>query len=224
MKKSALIAGIGVPLIIGMGYFASTMQTETIASASEPTLPQTPTQGNIPPEATYTITKTTPKAPTAELTESHTEIWKDSEWQSDHTAEGMQYYESRMAPELIKSAKTGDRLSFHLPEASAPIKTKITESKTGYGDVTILKGVLEDTNSKAHSLGGVSIVKGQLDTHLTIITETATYTVVMNNENGETRIMDEAERLREQHLDPHDGVETEDHPPPEPPQPQPSTG
>ncbi|MBU2711298.1 hypothetical protein [Zooshikella harenae] len=127
-------------------------------------------------------------------------LWSVDEWQPTYDAEGLTYYETKTDSAVFSSLAPGQTLTFQIPQEQIPFSVTFSKQKKGFGDIDIVSGDIPNTTQ------GASVVKGKLDTHLTIITANSTYTVIVDNKTGKTKIIDEKERAKQQFIDENDGL------------------
>lgn len=142
------------------------------------------------------------------------ELWPGRQWSQQPSKDGFPLYSTQADPVQVRQLDKGMGFVLPLPNGAEPVKARITEKRSGFGGMPVLTGTIGANSESAES---VTVVRGKLDTHMTIITRQATWTAVIDNETGKTVVVDERDRMKNQMLDVNDGVEV-DHPPlPEPP-------
>ncbi|MCX4028867.1 hypothetical protein H0A36_05965 [Endozoicomonas sp. SM1973] len=127
--------------------------------------------------------------------------WQANEWESTLNEDGLSYFKTSTPPQYFANLTTGQTLRLPLPEQDSDFSVTLSEARKGYGDLDIVSGDVPGTTQ------GVTIVKGKLDTHMTVITANTTYTVVVDNQTGETKIIDDRDRAKLQFIDGKDGLE-----------------
>lgn len=127
--------------------------------------------------------------------------WQANQWESALNEDGLSYFKTNATPQYFANLTTGQTLRLPLPEQDSDFSVTLSEARKGYGDLDIVSGDVPGTTQ------GVTIVKGKLDTHMTVITANTTYTVVVDNQTGETKIIDDRDRAKLQFIDGKDGLE-----------------
>lgn len=139
--------------------------------------------------------------------------WPEDKWHHEFSEEGYRLFHTQADPSLLHGLKVGDQIRFHLPEGHGSVVATITEQRDGLPGTRVSAGLIEGMSE----IQGVDVVQGQLDTHITLITEEATWTMVVDNQTGQTIVIDERERVQHQVLSDDDGVEPHVHELPPPP-------
>lgn len=127
-------------------------------------------------------------------------LWSLDEWQPTYDDEGLTYYETETDSTVFSSLQPGQTLTFQIPQEQVPFTVTFSNKKKGFGDIDIVRGDIPNTTQ------GASVIKGKIDTHLTLITASSTYTIIIDNETGKTKIIDEKERAKKQFIDENDGL------------------
>jgi hypothetical protein len=160
------------------------------------------------------VTQAVPSIATTIPTPVHQDLWPENQWSKQLSEEGFPLYRNQADLGQIRMLDKGMVIMLPLPNREGLVKARITETKAGIGGIPVLTGAIGDDSEGTES---ITVVRGKLDTHMTIITQRATWTAVVDNKTGETIVVDERDRMKTQVLDINDGVEA-DHPPlPEPP-------
>jgi hypothetical protein len=112
---------------------------------------------------------------------------------------GMPVQETRIDPALLQSIDLGQTLSLAVPGRQQPLRATLSETRNSDG-AAIWQGKLLD-GSDADSL---TLVKGALETHITVATLDGTLSMIIDNATGKTVITDENELVLR--ADPNDAV------------------
>lgn len=140
-------------------------------------------------------------------------LWVNQSWVREYAEEGHGIYRTDGTGVALDALAVGDQLRIHLPDGHGQWLGEIEEESEGVHGVRVWSGNLPD----AGPFGGLSVVRGNLETHLTIITDESTWVAVVDNQTGQTTMVDERERMQYQYLSEDDGALPEEHDLPTPP-------
>ncbi|MFE8072347.1 hypothetical protein QQM79_14920 [Marinobacteraceae bacterium S3BR75-40.1] len=143
-----------------------------------------------------------------------TSLWPQNHWETQASADGFTLYHTRADAEQFSQLSPGATLSIPLPNSRQPVRAHLTKQKEGYQGLPVLTGPIGEARP---TLQDITIVRGRQDTHITLVTRDGTWTAVVNNQSGETTLVDERDRMKTQYLDPDDGIEAVHTPLPNPP-------
>lgn len=137
-------------------------------------------------------------------------------WSSDSLSvadqHGMPVHLTQVDPALLGQFSVGQTLELSLPGRTAPLRSTLEQTRNN-GGAAVWQGKLID-GDEAESL---TVVRGQLETHITVATLDGTLSVIIDNQSGSAVITDENELVLR--ADPNDHVDYDDSelPPLQPP-------
>lgn len=112
---------------------------------------------------------------------------------------GMPVHETRIDPALLQSIDLGQTLSLAVPGRQQPLRATLSETRNS-GGAAIWQGKLLDGSD----VDSLTLVKGALETHITVATLDGTLSMIIDNATGKTVITDENELVLR--ADPNDAV------------------
>lgn len=112
---------------------------------------------------------------------------------------GMPVHETQIDPSLLHAIGLGQTITLGVPGRQQPLRATLSETRNN-GGAAVWQGKLLD-GSDADSL---TLVKGALETHITIATLDGTLSMIIDNATGKTVITDENELVLR--ADPNDAV------------------
>lgn len=91
-------------------------------------------------------------------------------------------------PSVLNSFHVGQQIKLQLPHTDLPVSAIVTSTHNEFGNVHVWQSIFEP----AEQYEAMTIVKGEIETHITINKDRYTYTAIINNASGETTLMDES--------------------------------
>lgn len=137
-------------------------------------------------------------------------------WSSDSLSaadqHGMPVHLTQVDPALLSQFSVGQTLELNLPGRTAPLRSTLEQTRNN-GGAAVWQGKLID-GDEAESL---TVVRGQVETHITVATLDGTHSVIIDNQSGNAVITDENELVLR--ADPNDQLDYDDSelPPQQPP-------
>jgi hypothetical protein len=137
-------------------------------------------------------------------------------WSRDSLSEADQYgmpvHLTQVDPTLLDQFSVGQTLELSLPGRSDPLRSTLEQTRNNAG-AAVWQGKLID-GDEAESL---TVVRGQIETHITVATLDGTLSVIIDNQSGKAVITDENELVLR--ADPNDQMDYDDSelPPLQPP-------
>lgn len=128
-----------------------------------------------------------PKPVVAAVAPDRLELW-DSAQLREGVEDGIPVAYATVPPALLNSLHLGQTLSLALPGRRDPLRALLEQTRNGSG-VAIWQGVLVD-GDPAETL---TLVRGALETHLSVATLQGSYSVIIDNRSGKAVITDENE-------------------------------
>ncbi|SIR79106.1 hypothetical protein SAMN05878276_0150 [Aquipseudomonas alcaligenes] len=107
---------------------------------------------------------------------------------SEHN--GIPVHETQVAPELLQGIGLGQTLSLPVPGRQQPVRATLSETRNN-GGAAVWHGKLldgQDTDS-------LTLVRGAVETHITVATLEGTLSMIIDNATGKTVITDENEMV-----------------------------
>ena len=98
----------------------------------------------------------------------------------------MTVYHTRTSPDLLGAFAVGTTLQLGVPGRQEPLRAKL-EQTHNTGSTAVWSGPVEG-GSDADTL---TVVKGQLETHITLTTTEQTLSFVVDNATGATQVTDQ---------------------------------
>ncbi|MES2817689.1 MAG: hypothetical protein V4812_01720 [Pseudomonadota bacterium] len=153
-----------------------------------------------------------PKPAVAAVAPDTLDLW-DAAQLREGAEDGIPVFYATLPPALLNSLHIGQTLSLALPGRRDPLRALLDQTRNG-SDVAIWQGSLVD-GDPAETL---TVVRGALETHLSVATLQGSYSVIIDNRSGKAVITDENELAAR--ANPHgDAVDFQDGEQPRPPVP-----
>lgn len=160
-----------------------------VASAPSDTRPtQSPSladAGSLPQAASPVAAKASPAAPQDVPPATTLALWAPDTLQAEEQ-DGMTVYHTRTSPDLLGALAVGRTLQLGVPGRQEPLRAKLDETHNT-GSTAVWSGPVEG-GSDADTL---TVVKGQLETHITLATPEQTLSFVVDNATGATQVTDQ---------------------------------
>jgi len=141
---------------------------------------------------------TLPEAPANVQTPKNITLWEDQP--RKNSGGSHRSFQTYVNPKLLKQFEVGQTLSLSEPGSGSEINAQIdaTHNQGRFAKVWT-------ASSTADPETRLTITQGQIETHLTIVNQGRVYSAIIDNETGNTVLVDEAE-LAEKTIPYEDGV------------------
>ncbi|HBP1118574.1 TPA: hypothetical protein L5S28_002065 [Pseudomonas aeruginosa] len=160
----------------------------------DPAPPETPPQARQSPAAqaaalaasTADATHMLAPAPVAApAPRERVTLWQ-GELSSREGAQGIPEYLAQVEPALLDTLALGQVLEMSLPGRERPLQARLASTHNSAG-LPVWRGGLVD-GDEAESL---TVVRGSLETHINVATLDGSYSIIVDNRSGKTRVIDE---------------------------------
>lgn len=166
----------------------SSNSSTAVASVSDP-LPV-----NAPAPATRSSTAgsgalklpATPEAPTRQ---SEVDLWQLDESSPNTQVDGHPAKQLRTDPALIEQFHVGQKLNMYIPQRDMAVEARLESTRNQSANVHIFQGKLLNGSDR----GSLTLARGKIETHVTISTPEGTYSAIIDNETGDTVLIDEGD-------------------------------
>lgn len=177
----------GVIGIVLSGGFAPQQPAQEDANTEPNTTPTvTAAQGMQPAaQANNNLPLLPAKAATTTPSASSVSLWDAASLQEVEN-HGITQHLTQVDPQLLDSLSVGQQLSLALPGRSSPTRTTLSETRNTAGSA-VWQGSLLDGNP----VDSMTLVKGALETHITVATLDGSLSIIIDNATGKTVITDE---------------------------------
>lgn len=101
---------------------------------------------------------------------------------------GIPVHETLVAPELLQTFAVGQTLTLAVPGRQQPLRATLSETRNNGGAAVWQGKLLNGSDSDS-----LTLVKGALETHITVATLDGTVSMIIDNATGKTVITDENE-------------------------------
>ncbi|MDG3816367.1 hypothetical protein L5B88_05105 [Pseudomonas aeruginosa] len=112
-------------------------------------------------------------------------LWQ-GELRSREGAQGIPEYLAQVEPALLDTLALGQVLEMNLPGRERPLQARLASTHNSAG-LPVWRGGLVD-GDEAESL---TVVRGSLETHINVATLDGSYSIIVDNRSGKTRVIDE---------------------------------
>ncbi|HBO2189592.1 TPA: hypothetical protein L4G86_004698 [Pseudomonas aeruginosa] len=112
-------------------------------------------------------------------------LWQ-GELRSREGAQGIPEYLAQVEPALLDTLALGQVLEMSLPGRERPLQARLASTHNSAG-LPVWRGGLVDSD-EAESL---TVVRGSLETHINVATLDGSYSIIVDNRSGKTRVIDE---------------------------------
>lgn len=182
------ISAAAVLIVVGTASSVVLME-EAQQVPAEPHTASTPAPnkpaGSIPPATTPELTRAQPKlAPAGEL-----RLWDEQSLVASES-NGIPVYQTQVAPDLLQSIAVGQTLALAVPGRPQPLRATLSETRNN-GGAAVWHGKLLD----GRDTDSLTLVRGALETHITVATLEGTLSMIIDNATGKTVITDENEMV-----------------------------
>lgn len=182
------ISAAAVLIVVGTASSVVLME-EAPQVPAEPHTASTPAPnkpaGSIPPATTPELTRAQPKlAPAGEL-----RLWDEQSLVASES-NGIPVYQTQVAPDLLQSIAVGQTLALAVPGRPQPLRATLSETRNN-GGAAVWHGKLLD----GRDTDSLTLVRGALETHITVATLEGTLSMIIDNATGKTVITDENEMV-----------------------------
>lgn len=224
-KKLWLVAGL-LALVCTVYYFASEDGTPSVPAHPEHVI-NTPTPSDTagpelqsdagpasarstqPPAAPgNTASTSTPQrlvpAPTSEpgdTPDARVQLWQMPEADASVSIDGIPGVRLQVNPNHLRQLRLGQTLLLDIPGNHSTIEAELTDTYNDPGGVQVWQGHIDGEVDEA----AVIITRGKSHTHLVIASENGNYSVVIDNQSGESTFIDEGD-INERQAPIDDGI------------------
>ncbi|UXY50386.1 biofilm-associated metzincin protease inhibitor BamI [Pseudomonas tohonis] len=129
--------------------------------------------------------KAAPALPTSDHGEATLALWAPDALQAEEQ-DGMTVYHTRTSPDLLGAFAVGTTLQLGVPGRQEPLRAKL-EQTHNTGSTAVWSGAVEGGSDA----GTLTVVKGRLETHITLATPEQTLSFVVDNATGATQVTDQ---------------------------------
>ncbi|HCL3684106.1 TPA: hypothetical protein N2B23_005162 [Pseudomonas aeruginosa] len=112
-------------------------------------------------------------------------LWQ-GELSSREGAQGIPEYLAQVEPTLLDTLALGQVLEMSLPGRERPLQARLARTHNSAG-LPVWRGGLVG-GDEAESL---TVVRGSLETHINVATLDGSYSIIVDNRSGKTRVIDE---------------------------------
>lgn len=112
-------------------------------------------------------------------------LWQ-GELRSREGAQGIPEYLAQVEPALLDTLALGQVLEMSLPGRERPLQARLASTHNSAG-LPVWRGGLVD-GDEAESL---TVVRGSLETHINVAALDGSYSIIVDNRSGKTRVIDE---------------------------------
>ncbi|WP_165681872.1 biofilm-associated metzincin protease inhibitor BamI [Metapseudomonas otitidis] len=152
--------------------------------------------GSLPLAGAPTAAKVSTAAPQDAHHAATLALWAPETLQANDQ-DGMTVYHTQTSPDLLGALAVGRTLQLGVPGRQEPLRATLDETHNT-GSTAVWSGPVEG-GSDADTL---TVVKGQLETHITLATTEQTLSFVVDNATGATQVTDQNELLMRATPDP----------------------
>lgn len=114
-------------------------------------------------------------------------LWQTPEADASVSIDGVPGVRLQVNPEHLRQLHLGQTLVLDLPDSSTPIESALTDTYNDPGGVEVWQGYIDGEVDEA----AVIISRGKTHTHMIIASEQGNYSVVIDNQTGESTLIDE---------------------------------
>jgi hypothetical protein len=184
------ISATAVLIVVGTASSVVLME-EAPQLPAEPHTTNTPAPNkpadSMPPATTPSLTRALPQAPTAPAGELR--LWDEQSLVASKS-NGIPVYQTQVAPDLLQSIAVGQTLALAVPGRQQPLRATLSETRNN-GGAAVWHGKLLD----GRDTDSLTLVRGALETHITVATLEGTLSMIIDNATGKTVITDENEMV-----------------------------
>lgn len=159
-------------------------------------LPALPGTGDLAQTTAQANGKGAPATPQDSASEAPLALWTPESLEAAEQ-DGLTVYRTQTAPELLGTFAVGRTLQLGVPGSQEPLRATL-EQTHNTGTTAVWTGAVEG-GSDADTL---TVVKGRLETHITLATTEQTLSFVVDNATGATQVTDQNELLMRATPDP----------------------
>jgi pyruvate/2-oxoglutarate dehydrogenase complex dihydrolipoamide acyltransferase (E2) component len=181
---TAIVGGvIGVVL---SGGFAPQPPAQEDANTEPNTTPAaTTTLAALPAAQANNLPVLPAKAATTTPSASSVSLWDATSLQEVEN-HGITQHLTQVDPQLLDNLSVGQQLALALPGRSSPTRSTLSETRNTAGSA-VWQGSLLDGDE----VESMTLVKGALETHITVATLDGSLSIIIDNATGKTVITDE---------------------------------
>ena len=157
--------------------------------------PRTPVRSIRPSDGTTTTERQPSQQPAAlpaPVTGStnppaSVQLWQTPASDATVDIDGVPGVQLQVDPEHLRKMRLGQTLVLEIPGSSTVIETELTDTYNDPGGVQVWQGHINGEVDEA----AVIVSRGKTHTHMIIASEHGNYSVVINNQSGESTFIDE---------------------------------
>lgn len=166
----------------------SSNSSSAVAHVSDPQPANVPSPANRSP-TTGSGTQPLPATPVASAPPSEVDLWRVNKSSPDTRVDGHPAKQLRTDPVLIEQFHVGQKLNMYIPQRDMDVEARLESTRNQSANVHIFQGKLLNGNDQ----GSLLVARGKIETHVTISTNEGTYSAIIDNETGDTVLLDEGD-------------------------------
>ena len=197
MSKRWITAAVATAIVggvLGVVLSADLEQPKPIQAASNDSQsgkPPTPSQSTAAPasqaasQGASGVSTLQAKPPVATNSAAQTTLW-DAQSLQETESNGITQHLTQVDPQQLNNLAVGQVVSLALPGRSSPTRATLGETRNTAGSA-VWQGSLMDGDE----VESMTLVKGALETHITVATLDGSLSIIIDNATGKTVITDE---------------------------------
>lgn len=112
-------------------------------------------------------------------------LWNADSLREEH-AQGLTQYYTQINPQLLQDLQQGQVVSLALPGHAQVLRATLSQTRNT-GDSAVWHGALGEDDD----LESLTLVRGKLETHISVATRDGSLAIIIDNATGKTQITDE---------------------------------
>lgn len=161
-----------------------TAQQEPAGAPDTPARPTiAPPPAPVTPAASHATLLAQPIA--SEPAAAHVTLWEEGSLQEEET-HGIVRHLTRLDPQQLATLHTGQVVALALPGHERPVRASLSETRNTAGSA-VWHGTLLDGDA----MESMTLVRGTLETHITLATVDGSLSIIVDNATGKAVITDE---------------------------------
>lgn len=206
MNKVVLVTVVALALLGLTALALKPERAQPVAgeSSSLKSSSTTATAGAVPPEdaskpasrptATGAGASELPATPGASDKQPEADLWQLNKASPDTRVDGHPAKRLRTDPGLVQQFHVGQKLKVYIPQRDMNVEARLESTRNQSANVHIFQGPLLNGDDR----GSLTVARGKIETHITISTPEGTYSAVIDNETGDTVLIDEGDITADQ--------------------------
>lgn len=198
---------IGVPVAVLAGVAGALWLSQPTDTAPAPLAASTPQPVSVSPQPQVSATAPSSaegsdtielRAPTAKAAagQARHELWQAKQLRESALADGTPQYHTDIDTAWLSELSVGQELVMGLPGVEQPVRVQLDSTHNNAG-VPVWQGALPEGSE----IERMTLVRGALETHISVTTLQGTYSVIIDNRSGRTVVTNENDLARR--ADPH---------------------